>query len=215
MVNKVKMARIGLLVYSLLGVIAVGVCYITDFVNNDTITWSIYVMSAVSVLFLSILPLCFAFKYRRLASLAVLSGASLALLYLLDTISPGDTRSRALAFPIALQVLASLWISGLVLRFFKFSKWYLSAALLASFGSALVLSISHRLDDVIQKRTPPLINIVGIFSVVVVAAGLCVGGYMQRSFRERKQNAHSEMEIEAESPVNGVGTDLPAYTPEM
>ena len=208
MFSTVKKARIGLLVYSLLGIIAIGVCYITDFVNNDVITWSAYVMAAVPVLFLSILPLCFSVKHKRLLSLIILSGASLALLYLLDIVSPGKAWFGSLAFPIALQALASLWVSGLVLHFVKLNKWFLSAALLAVFGSALIFSISNRLDDFIPKGASPLINIVGIFSVAVVAAGLCVGGYIQRVLKGRRLGAQRAAGTAADSPSNRATTDL-------
>ena len=141
-------------------------------------------------------------------SLGILSAASLGLLYLFDTVTPGITWFGELAFPIAVQALASIWISGIILRFVRLNKWFLSAALLAIFGTGLILAISWRLDNFIKKGAPPLINIIGIFAVAVTAAALCILGYIQITIKHRKADAQRAAEIKADSPAELKGSNI-------
>lgn len=184
-----KKAHAALLIYTLLGVIAIGVCFIVDFATNEGLTWALYVLYAVPVLFLGMIPLCFHVKYNLVLSAAVLSITSIPLLFLLDSVTEKSDWFSPLGFPIAVRFLAGIWISGILLKIIPVkNKWYLSGILLFSFGTFMILSTVKIIEEHTGGELSQLISIIGVFSFAVSGAILASAGCFRKLFKGRKSN---------------------------
>ncbi len=196
MIGLEKKVRAALLIYVLLGVIGIGVCFIIDFVINAGVTWSLYVLYAVPFLFLGMLPLCFHFKHNKIVSLAVLSVLVIPFLYLLDTIVPTSNWFVPLALPVALRFLFGLWGCGIILKFAKVNKWFMSAFLLGIFGFFMTITTVQSVSAFTVTILSPLIMIIGLFSFTMIASTLAVIGYIRGiTPLSRKRKAGKTLQI--------------------
>jgi hypothetical protein len=188
--NTNKKARTALLIYTLLGVIAIGVCFIVNFANSEGITWSLYVLYAVPVLFLGMIPLCFRVKYNIILSAAVLSVTSFPLLYLLDGISESSNWFSSLALPIAVKFIAGLWFGSVLLKIIPMkNKWYLSGILLLMFGIFMSLTTAATLEAYYADKSLELIRIIGVPSSIMAGAALASVGHFTKQLKGKIINA--------------------------
>jgi hypothetical protein len=185
-----KKARTALLLYTLLGVMAIGVSFIVDFANNEGVTWSLYVLYAVPVLFLGMIPLCFRAKGNVVLSAAVLSIASFPLLYLLDSVSAGSDWFSPLALPVAARFVAGLWIGGVLLKILPMkNKWYLGGALLLVFGLFMSSTTLTSVEAFTGNTLSQFSRYIGVLSSVVAGIALASVGYFTRQFKGKLSNA--------------------------
>jgi hypothetical protein len=188
--NKNKKARTALLIYALLGVIAIGVSMIVDFANNEGISWSLYVLYTVPLPFLGIIPLCFRVKHNRILSAAVLSITSFPLLFLLDSISGANEWFSPLALPIAIKSIAGLWIGGVLLKVIPMkNKWFLSGALLLVFGAVISLTTLASVEAHIGRTLSQFYYIIAVLSSGMAGIALASVSYFWRQFKGRLRNA--------------------------
>lgn len=178
-IPKDKIAVSALLIYTLLCSIAIGVCFIVNFAHDKGITWSAFVLGSVGYAWLTALPLFLAKKHKAFFSLAILPVTTIPFLYLLDQLTPPRSWFAPLALPIAASVILGIWICAAIVRFVKVNKWYLSAALVALFGTFTSLIVTSLVSQFLGEAVSPLNNIITIFSLVMVSAFLSVIGYIQ------------------------------------
>lgn len=181
-----KKARAILLIYTMLGVVAIGVCFIVDFATSAGITWSLYVLYAVPVLFLGMIPLCLKVKHNLALSAAVLSIMAFPFLYLIDNITEKSDWFAPLALPIAITAIAGAWISGIMLKFTPTkNKWVLSGILLFVYGTVMILTVVTTVGNYTGNTPSQLISIIGIFSFAVAGAILGSVGFFRGMIKSK------------------------------
>ncbi len=187
LIKTTEKAKAALLIYTLLGVVAIGVCFITDFIANKGVTWSLYVLYTVPFLFLGMIPLCFKTKHNIMISAGILSAAVIPLLYLFDTITERSTWFYPIGLPVAVRAIISLWLCVFMLKIIRINKFYLLGILFLAFGTFISLTTTSSVSNFTGKPVPELINIICIFGIAVFSLILFIIGYILNMTKKRKQ----------------------------
>ncbi len=134
MITKNKLLKFAFFVVSIACFIAIGVCFITDIVLNDQITWAVYPFICVPFFWLLVSTLLLAAKHRIPCFIIVFSIAVFPFLSLLEHATPVHGWYKPLGFPLAVLSAISLVVTYILLRFTKINKLYLSAFLVLYYG---------------------------------------------------------------------------------
>ena len=186
MLNKEKLARAGVLIYSIIGLFAILISVSRDYIPDLDVTWAMYVVYGVSFLFLILLPLCFKTKYSVLISGIVLSAGTLPLLYLIDGVSMESNWFVPLARPLAVIVLGQLWVFGVLLRFVKLNKWFMLAVMALVFGALTGTAAMHYVSVYLDRILSPYISLRIAAAAMGVAVLFTVTGIVLKLVTEIK-----------------------------
>lgn len=173
LVNK----KIIFMIFTLMCIMAVGICLIVDYAINGTITWSD--ISVLSIIFgyLIIMP-TFTNKNKILLFLLTLTITILPFLYLMEMSIPIKEWFYSLAIPVSIIGICGIWISYFVCCFFEISEWYKAAILIFIVGAIMSPIINHIIDGLPYYS---LQNYINVFSSLVVSLACTIYGYIKNS----------------------------------
>ena len=175
-VNNILMnKKLCLMIFTLMCIVAMGVCVIVDYAINNAITWGTIPMLSITFGYLIIIPL-FAKKYKIELSLCALTITILPFLYFMEKFVPVKDWFYSIALSISIVSIAGIWITYTICRFFKISVWYNSAILIFMWGAIISPIINHIADGL------PYIsfqNFTNVFSCLIVSIICIICGYIK------------------------------------
>jgi len=177
-----KDTKLWLMIFSLLCVIAIGVCVIVNVALENAFTWAVYPTIAVTLGWLIMLPF-FLQKKGFLWGLVSITVMAVPFLFIIEKFSGGDW-FMSLGLPVAIVGAVTLWISYAIIRFVKRSVWYKVAIIVL-----LVAWVDQIIDLIVCNFTRTEQSIVGIvatvFACVIAAFVFAIVGYARRDVRKK------------------------------
>lgn len=164
------------MLFSMMCVIAVGVCVIVDVALNNNITWAWYPIISVVCGWLIATP---GFFKKYALSLLTATMAVNPFLYLLNLITPVKDWYFKLGLPAALTGIAFAWIIYLMIRFLKINIWYKAAISVFLGGVAVSPVIDYFVNRFLQQEMSLLSLVTNIFSCVVTSAAFFIAGHIK------------------------------------
>lgn len=164
-----KVAAFYLLTIALL--LAAGICALCNYVSRHTLDWSLYVMGAEVVAWLTVTPLLRMEKHRCVVSLAVLTLSSIPLLLLIKALCPSPEIIVPFVFPIVGISLCSLWLL-LPLTRLKIRTGYFVSLLLLIYGVAVHMILSSFINGYLHSGdsiSTPIVSASCAFAAIVIA----------------------------------------------
>ena len=172
--------KIWLMIFTLMCIIAMGVCAIVDYAINNAITWGYIPLLSIVFGYLIIMPM-FAKKHNIVLSLSSLTITILPFLYFMEKVVPVKEWFYSLALPISVVSIVGIWISYLAWHFLKISEWYKSSILIFMWGLIISPIINHISDGL------PYIsfqNFINVFSCLVIVIVCGMYGYIKTSKKD-------------------------------
>lgn len=171
--QKSKNAKIAAFyLFSLALLLAAGICALCNYVSRHTLDWSLYVMGAEAVAWLTVTPLLRLKKHRCMVSLAALTLSSIPFLLLVQALCPSPEMIVPFVFPIVGISLCSLWLL-LPLTRFKIRIGYFISLLLLLYGVAVEIIMNSFFERYLHTDNSVSTAIVAAscaFAAVVIAA---------------------------------------------
>lgn len=188
-------------IFSILCVLALAVCLICDLAINKrlSLSWSLYVLSAVPFAWLVLTPLLVCKRNRIMLALAAFSAALLPYLYLTALLTGGGWFSP-LGLPIGLIGLAAFWLTWLLIRFAKINKWFISAALVFLYGVLCNTTIIIFVNLFLRQRWFGFSEVFNLITCTALTVMLCIIGYGKRSAAETTDAAKAAIAPETAMP---------------
>jgi hypothetical protein len=169
--------KIWALVFSLLCMMAVGICAIVNIAAENAFTWAIY--PAISVFFgwLVLLPIIAKPNgfFQGLVMFTVLAGP-----FMMSVAGVSDNYSWLMStgLPITAVGLAALWASYSLVRFAKTNSWNKAALVVLTFGSAGQL-INLIAKNPITNETYWFSMFTSITACIVIGIALAIIGRLK------------------------------------
>ena len=175
--------KVCFIIFTVLCIIAIGVCIIVDFALNKQITWAAYPILSVIVGWLILFPLI----YRKYTiSLCLLFVTVIPFLYFLNKITPEPDWFYGMGVPISIVGIVMVLVTYLLFRFAKINIWYKLAitVFLAGIVSAI---IDYIVDDFLRTNTSLIITIINFLSCLLIAVLLWITGYLKNKAKSAAQ----------------------------
>ena len=174
------------MLFTLLCIIAVGVCVIVDCAINKGVTWAVYPI--ISVAFGWILSAPFFFG-RYMMPLLFATALTLPYLYLLNKNTPDPDWFTGIGLPAAVIGVVFVWVVYLICRFTKLNIWYKIAVPLFLGGVIVSPAIDHFVNRFLNEEMSFISLFTNIFSCVVASVVLGIVGYI----RNKEKTAAKEI----------------------
>jgi hypothetical protein len=193
MITENKKFKLLFMIFSLVCIIAVGVCLIVDMATGAGLFWSGLVFCGVVFLWAVVSPLLLAKKRKVLCALIAASIAALLLLYFVGLNNYGI---GWLAQPVTLGGIVACWITFFVLKYLKINKWYLSAIVFALFGVVYNILIEYHISAFIERSMFSWDNMIDLLACIAITALLAIVGYYSdiRADMSKKKTAENQPE---------------------
>jgi hypothetical protein len=111
------------MIFTVMCIIAMGVCAIVDIAINRTVTWTYIPVLSIAFGYAIIMPM-FAKTHKIELTLCALTITILPFLYFMEKIVWAKDWFHEIALPISVVSVSGMWISYLICRFFKTSQTY-------------------------------------------------------------------------------------------
>lgn len=170
-----KDKKLLLMIFTLLCIIAMGVCAIVDYRINNAITWAYIPILSVIFGYLITIPM-FAKKHKLVLFLSTVTITILPFLYLMEKAVTLKDWFYPVALPICIATIIGVWISYLLCHFLKISGWYKSAFLIFMWGAIIPPIINHISDGLPYMS---LQNFTNVFSGLVISLACVIYGYIK------------------------------------
>jgi len=123
----------GILILTVILLFAAVICLIVNYSIDHMLSWSLYPVGALMVVWATLAPLMIMKKYRVLGLFSGLTITLIPFLFLIQYLSPVKGWIISLALPLAFLFLSVLGLSMLAFAYIK-NKWYAIAAAIFLFG---------------------------------------------------------------------------------
>jgi len=140
------------LIFTCLLLFLAMVCLIVNYAVNHLVSWSMYPVGALLVIWATVIPLLVMKKNKATGSFLGFGITILPFLFLIQYLSPGKGWFIPLALPIALLCIAALGITLLALKYLNISKWYGAAIAVLLFGVLLNFLVGKIVDRYINEQ---------------------------------------------------------------
>lgn len=165
------------------------VCLLCNYLINHAVTWSLYPIGALFLMWAVLFPIFKIKKFKALASLFGLTITLIPYLFLVEYLAEVKGWVLPLALPITIVSLIALGITILIFNNNKILKLYSIAIAIFLFGVVVNLSVGIIVDDFVEISAKNDISmftttIVSIFFIILLVSA----GYIRDS--KTKQSAH-------------------------
>ena len=182
------------LAFSLACLVSIGACVVMNIAREQQITWSAQCVLAILFGWLALSP-AFAKKYGLTLSLIAFSLFVGPFLFFLEKVTKVGGWFSPLGLPLAITVVASIWVVYSIFSLPWFNLWFKFSAAVLVVGAIAGTIVRHYVNAYFGTESGFLHVFVGIASCVVVSVFL---GYM--GYRAQKNAYEYRMRIRSTRP---------------
>lgn len=179
--DRMKKGNIIIAIIFIISVLSSCICLLCNYLIDNKLNWSLYVVGAFIVLWSVILPV---FKLKRFRAVVSLGGFTVTLilyLFLIQYLVAVKGWVIPLAIPIVILSNLTLGISLFIGFYNKINKFYRAAIIVLLFGVAYEIGVQKIIEGFIGKSGANEISmIITVVSSIVIAAILTVFGYINK-----------------------------------
>lgn len=159
------------LVISIIILFSGFVCLLCNYLVNRVISWSLYPIGALVVLWAMIFPF---FKMKKNKSIGFLLGLTVTLipyLFLLQSLTPVKGWVMPLALPVTVISLIALGITLVLFNYTKLNKFYSISITVFLFGVVVEMSVEKIVESFLKSSGE---NDISVFVTVLTSAFISV-----------------------------------------
>lgn len=159
------------------------VCIICNYLINHVISWSLYPIGALIVLWTSIIPIL---KFKKFKAMGMLLGLTITVipyLFLLEYLTPVKGWVVPLALPITIINLIALGIISFLLNHTKINKFYSASISVFIYGVIVDICIGKIINNFLENRaqvTSVLSTVLVSLASILISVVLFGIGYIRR-----------------------------------
>lgn len=170
----------GLRIFSSVIIFICLVCGIINYSVNQQISWSLYPIGALVMIWAFLAPLLTSLKMKQWISFAGLSITLIPYLFLIEQLSGGGNWFIPLALPIALVFLAAL--GGSIFAFSQkgISKWYATAIAVFLFGVLANYEVKQMVNSYVATEQNDIYSHTSVYSFALLSALLVLIGFNKK-----------------------------------